>query len=497
VSVIGLAIATPKEAVMTMARRSISVTGFLATLLCLGAGRLFAVDPPAGPQPGMTPWLAGDAPQAVRELMSRTDRESVLNRNIARVYAGEGATAEQELQALLVLHPRWTPALRWLARARAASGSARLGETVLLLLTDTGATSRDFLWVGQLRLDRGEWAGARACLRQAVAKEQDLYLGWLWLGDAEAALGQQAPAREAWLQARDLHAGGDVLLRLAKSSLLAGRRDEGRRWLEEARATPEGRLREDEIRKLAPDLPAIPAPAPVVPPLNPGEKLRYSSRYLFIRFATLETENQGWTEFHGRRAAKLVLTVRSNRGFRFLDIDSRFESLIAEDGSVLAHRNVTSDSVDGRRATSWEMDPATGRSVVRFVVDGLYGFDRLPLPPLVQDGLSVPQLARGLAGTRRLSVLTAIDGTWKGTQLRTVANGRVKWAGRSVDAVQVESEGRYKGPAGLSGVVRTWIGRDARAIPYEVSFKLALGAVVLELSEESGTVGAQMAAALP
>jgi hypothetical protein len=329
-----------------------------------------------------------------------------------------------------------------------------------------------------------------------VAREKDLYLGWLWLGDAEAALGQDAQAREAWLQARDLHAGGDVLLRLARSSLLLGRNDEGRRWLEEARATAEGRLREDEIRQLAPDLPVI-APAPrVAPPLNPGEKLRYSSRYLFFNFATLETENQGWTEFRGRRAARLVLTVRSNRGFRFLDIDSRFESLVAEDGSVLAHRNTTDDSVDGRRATSWEMDPATGRSVVRNVVGGLYGFDHLPLPPLVQDGLSVPQLARGLAGTRRLSVLTAIDGTWKGTQLRTVGNGQVKWAGRTVEAVQVESEGRYKGPAGLSGVVRTWIGRDARAIPYEVSFKLALGSVVLELSTEPGTVGAQIAAAL-
>ena len=481
---------------MTTMRRSTRVAGLLAILLSTGAGRLFAIDPPAAPEPGMAAWLAGDARQAARELASRTDRESVLNRNVARLYAGEPVIAEQELQALLAADPRWTPALRWLARARAASGSPRLVETVLTLLTDKGATSRDFLWVGQLRLDRGEWAGARACLRQAVAMEKDLYLGWLWLGDAEAALGQDAQAREAWLQARELHDGGDVLLRLAKGSLVAGRREEGRKWLEEARATPEGRLREDEIRRLAPDLPAIVPAAQVIPPLNPGEKLRYSSRYFFIRFATLETENQGWTEFHGRRAARLVLTVRSNRGFRFLDIDSRFESLIAEDGSVLAHRNTTNDSVDGRRATSWEMDPATGRSVVRNVIEGLFGFDRLPLPPLVQDGLSVPQLARGLAGTRRLSVLTAIDGTWKGTQLRTVANGRVKWAGRSVEAVQVESEGRYKGPAGLSGVVRTWIGRDARAIPYEVSFKLALGSVVLELSKESGTVGAQIAAAL-
>ena len=132
------------------------------------------------------------------------------------------------------------------------------------------------------------------------------------------------------------------------------------------------------------------------------------------------------------------------------------------------------------------MDPVTGQCVVRQVVEGLFGFDRLPLPPLPQDGVSVLQMARTLARSpARVSVLTAVDSTWKGTELRTVEPQRIRWAGRSVDAVLVEAVGHYKGPAGLSGLMRTWISRDARAIPYKASIKVALGWMVLDLSDDT------------
>jgi hypothetical protein len=83
-------------------------------------------------------------------------------------------------------------------------------------------------------------------------------------------------------------------------------------------------------------------------------------------------------------------------------------------------------------------------------------------------------------------VLTAVDSTWKGTRLRTVGNERIRWAGREVEAVQVEALGQYKGPAGLFGLVRTWISPDARAIPYRAAVKLGLGSIVLELRESDG-----------
>jgi tetratricopeptide (TPR) repeat protein len=443
-------------------------------------------DSSAGSPPGVAAWLEGDAPQAVLDLASRTDREGVVNRAVATLYAGDAAAAERELAALRPREPRWTPALRWLARARAAAGSPGLEETLQALLADRGADSRDFLWIGRLRLDAGEAEAARASLREAVAREEDLYLGCLWLGDAEDALGHAGPAREAWLRARELHAGGDVLFRLGESSLRAGREDEGRRWLEEALATPEGRRREGEIRRLLPGLVAPPVALDLAPPLRPGERLRYSARYLFFRFATVEIENQGFTELRGRRVARVVFSVRSNPGFPLLTIDSRFESFIAEDGSVLAHRNTSRDSTQDRRAAAYDMDPATGQCVVRQVVEGLFGFDRFPLAPLGQDGVSVLQLARALVrAPARVSVLTAVDGTWKGTELRAVAAERLRWAGREVEAVKVEAVGRYRGPAGLSGRVRAWISRDGRAVPYKAAIKIALGSVVLSLRDDS------------
>ena len=431
---------------------------------------------------GVEAWLAGDAAGAAAGLVSRTDREGALNRGVALLYAGDVAAAERELLALRTREPRFTPALRWLARVRAKAGDPALEATLSALLADRGADSRDFLWAGQLQLEGGQADRAAGNLRAAVLREPDLYLGWLWLGDAEAARGRDQEAREAWLRARELHAGGDVLRRLGEGSLRAGRQQEGRALLEEALGTPEGRWREEEMRRLVPDLPTSPPPLPVAPPLEPGERLRYGARYLFVRFATLEMENQGFTEIRGRRAARLVFTVRSNPGFPFLTIDSRFESLIADDGSVLVHRSVSLDSTQARRAAVYEMDQETGECVVRQVVEGLFGFDRLPVPPLDQDGLSILLLARGLARRpSRLSVLTAVDSTWKGTQLRTVGNERIRWAGREVEAVQVEALGHYKGPAGLSGLVRTWISADARAIPYRATVKLALGSIVLEL----------------
>ena len=443
--------------------------------------------PSAAVDPAVTAWLEGDAARAARELLPRADREGRLNRGVALLYAGELAAAEQELAVLRAHEPRWTPALRWLARARGATASAKLEETLQELIAERGADSRDFLWAGRLLLDRREPGRAATCLREAVDREKDLYLGWLWLGDAEEAQGRGQRAREAWLQARNLHAGGDILLRLGENSLRAGRDDEGRRFLAEALATREGRLREEQIRRLLPDLPAPPKAPTIAPPLRAGERLRYNARYLFFTFATLEVVNQGWTEFRGRRASRLVFAMRSKPGFPFLSINSRFESLIAEDGSVLAHRSTSRDSTQTPRTAAYEMDPASSQCVVRQVVEGLFGFDRFPLPPLDQDGVSVLQLARGLARSpARVSVLTAVDSTWKGTALRTVGVERIRWSGTEVESVQVEAVGHYRGPAGLAGIVRAWISRDVRAVPYRATIKVALGSVVLDLEGGPG-----------
>ena len=432
--------------------------------------------------PAAQAWLAGDAAEAARRLEGAVDRVSVLNRGVALVYAGDASGAESELQRLVDREPAWTPALRWLARARAAAGSREWKATLERLLRASGADSRDFLWAGRVWLNAGEAERAAVSLREAVAREPDLYLGWLWLGDAEAALARAPAARAAWQQASKLHAGGELLVRLGVLHAREGQPESARAAFEAALATPEGRPLEATMRELVPDLPPLPAPSPVGFTLAPGETLRYSARYLFFRFATLELSHQGFAELHGRRVARIVVSVRSRPGFPLLKIDSRFESLIAEDGSVLSHRSTSRDSTDTNRAAVYEMNPDDGSCTVRQVVEELFGFETLPLPPLGQDGLSILPLARVVARSRSsLSVLTAVDSTWKGTEL--VARGRVRadWAGCEREAVQVDLVANYRGPAGLSGRVSALVSADARALPYRAAIKLRLGSAVLEL----------------
>lgn len=421
----------------------------LAFVLSLLSASALALEPASQPDtseesPVVRAWLAGDAVLAARLLESSTDRASRLNRGVALLYAGDASGAQRQLLSLVTSEPAWTPALSWLARAVSASGGAGLADTVERLLRTGDASSRDFLWAGRLALSSGEVELAAARLRTAVAREHDLYLGWLWLGDAEQALGRTAQARAAWREAERLHAGGEVLVRLGASH--------------------------------------PPAPPAIALLLEPGESLRYTARYLFFRFATLEMVHQGFSVLNGRRVARVVVSVRSRPGFPLIRIDSRFESLIADDGAVLAHRSTSRDSTQGRRSAAYEMNPDTGECRVRQVEDGLFGFDTLPLPPLGQDGLSILQLARGVARLGSgLSVLTAVDSTWKGTELRAAGRKRVKWAGCDRDAVQVDLLGHYKGPAGLSGRVKAFFSPDARALPYRAEIKLKLGSAVLEL----------------
>ena len=134
---------------------------------------------------------------------------------------------------------------------------------------------------------------------------------------------------------------------------------------------------------------------------------------------------------------------------------------------------------------TYEMDYDRGVCVWRYAEDGLIGVERLPLVPMVQDGVSTLVLAREVARTGRpASVLTAISGTWKGTDMRAAGIERISWRGRQVEAIRVDIGMRYRGTAGLSGVSSTWYSTDSRTLPYRSQFKLPIGSVILELEAE-------------
>jgi hypothetical protein len=224
--------------------------------------------------------------------------------------------------------------------------------------------------------------------------------------------------------------------------------------------------------------------------LNPGEMLRYRVRYLFLTLASVTLETGDPIVYRGRLAHRIVFSARSNDAIPFFHMDSRFESIVDQDGVVLAHRHVASDSDSGSDAAAYDMDPGTHRCTVRTVRDRLFGYAILPLPENAQDGVSVLRVARAVARARDSAVVpTAVDSMWWPTRLQTLGVERIRWQGREVQTVRVKVFGGYRGPGGLSGAVDIWISDDERAVPYRVKMKVAVGSVTLDLlPDETPTV---------
>ncbi len=437
-----------------------------------------------------TAWVNGDVDQVVGELAARgASREAQFNRATALLEQGQPEAAERLFQALGASQPNWLPALRGLARTQRVLGRGELGATVERLLRHSGATSRDFFWAGDVQLNAGRLPDAIAGFSAAVRREPDFYLGWLALGDALLSAGRPGDATVAWRRAADLCATGDVLMRLARTAFESGRQPEGTRLLIEAIAAPDGERFEHEAARLAPGTEFQPDAARHgrVPAgtLRAGEVLRFSVSYLAIGLGRVVLANLGPQDVGGRQAHGLILSARSRPAIFFYRVRNEYRSAVTDFGAVLRHSNVSDDSTARPTMNTYEMDYERGVCVWRYVDDGLLGVERLPLAPMAQDGVSTLVLAREVARTGRpASVLTAVSGTWKGTDLRVAGVERLRWRGREVDAVRVDISARYRGAAGVSGSSSTWFSNDGRALPYRSSFKLPVGSVVLELESE-------------
>ncbi len=452
--------------------------------LSLGLALAATPSPPLVPSsgPGVRAWLLGDAPEALRALESAnaSDRLSRLNRAVVLLYLGQPHEAESLLRQLRAQDPRWTPALRWLARAQYMRGQPEAADSAVSLLARPDADSRDALWAGHFFAERADWAKARDAFARAVDEESGLYLGWLGLGQAEAELGHRTAARQAWLTARDLYGGGEELFLLGRDHWEQGEKEEARRFLQAALASPAGAAHQAEIHRMLPELSAL-AEGPIpYPASEAGEVLLYHAKYLFFSLADLTISNEERVLYRGSWANRLHFHIL---GKGLLHIDSTFESLLAAAGFVLRHTNATADETAPRQAITYEMDQDRRICTIRSVSEDFFGYDRLPLPPGAQDGVSVTQLARALA--RRggsLAVLTATDGTWKGTHLRSAGKEWIRWQNQHVPTVRVEVVGDYKGPGGLSGTTTLWISDDERALPYRARMKVVIGSVRLELA---------------
>jgi tetratricopeptide (TPR) repeat protein len=405
-----------------------------ALSLLLGAAAP-ATSPPAAPG-FVEAWLDGDAAAALAALARLpTSRERDFNEAVALLYSGDAEAAERAFVALRAREGRWLPAVRWLARAQKEQGRPEATLTAATLVELPGATSGDWFWAARLFAERNDLPRARDAFARAVATERDLCLAWRGLGDVENALGHADAARAA--------------------------RTEAEAVCPDAHAQP----------------PALAPPLPPVP-------LRYRAKYLFLKVADVTLTDMGPLVLRDRPARRLALVARSTGAGRLFRIDSRFESLVAEDGTLLANRNLSNDSTSPRNQSVVDFDPAAGLFRGRRVRDGLLLYDVFPAPPLVplRDGLSLIEAARAVARAGGAhSVLRLADATWKGTVIRKVGAERIRWQSREIDTACVEIGILSKGTAGVQGKLQLWISTDDRAIPYRARIAIAIGSIGLEL----------------
>jgi hypothetical protein len=377
-------------------------------------------------------WAEGDVAATLAALSAGPPtREAVLDAAVVRLYAGQAADALAELARLRARYGGWTPALRWLAHAQAQLGQPEALDNACALLGRPDADALDRIWAGDLllKLDRPE--RARAAFDAVVRGNGGVEV------DRQRVVGTPAPVA-AMPQLETDAALGQLL--------------------------PSSRLRS-------------------------GERLRYEARYLIFHVADVSLETSGLEDYAGEPARRVVFTAKSGDGSLFFHIDSRFESVVGTDGAVLAHRHVANDSDAGADEAGYDMDRRAGRCTVRIARDGVFGYHFLPLPENAQDGVSLLMAARALARVRGSAVLpTAVDGLWWPTELRTMSSETIRWRGRAVRAVRMQSRGRYRGAGGVSGAVDIWVSDDERALPYRVKLKVALGSVVLELLPEDAVV---------
>jgi len=416
-------------------------------------------------------------------------KETQLNRATALLESGQADAAERFFLSVRSSRPGWLPGLRGLGRVQQAQGRGEVFTTASRILAHADATSRDFQWAGNLYLDAGRLLDAAAAFRGAVEREPDLYLAWVSLGDALVSMGRSADAVSAWTRAAGLCATGDVLMRLARETLASGQRAAGLVRLQEVLDAPGGEMFRQEAALLAPETAFRLDPSPhgrlPASTLRAGEVLRFSVSYLSLGLGRVVFSNLGLQDAGGRQVHGLRMTARSSPAIFFYRVRNEYRSAVTDLGAVVRHANTADDSTSKPSMVTYEMDYDKGVCVWRYAEDGLIGVERLPLVPMVQDGVSTLVLAREVARTGRpASVLTAISGTWKGTDMRAAGIERISWRGRHVEAIRVDIGMRYRGTAGLSGVSSTWYSTDSRTLPYRSQFKLPIGSVILELESE-------------
>jgi len=229
---------------------------------------------------------------------------------------------------------------------------------------------------------------------------------------------------------------------------------------------------------------------------QPGETLRYSVTWKFLRLGTLSIRTERDTTSSDGSEFTVIMKVESNPTLQFLWIrevnEAHIEASSVTSRHFLARHRNGDDLVEIRH----QFDPAT-RTAITSLTDMNMGkllrCDTVYNATPYVDGASLVFKARELSRTiGRVPVPTMIDGRLCNTTLEMggdVESLHIDAWGQEIRTRRYSAHADWTGgtSSGLGGESTGWVSDDEAAVPIRAEMKILLGSIVLELEQWTRT----------
>jgi hypothetical protein len=218
---------------------------------------------------------------------------------------------------------------------------------------------------------------------------------------------------------------------------------------------------------------------PVSRPFRPGESLRFSVQYGFIKAGSAYLEVPEERDWKGRTVYSLVARAESNAFFsRFYKVRNRIESYWDKQGQF-SWRYAENRREGGYRAKS-EILFDQNRHEAHYSDGGTF-----PIPPQVQDALSSFYYTRFQALPLGGSVVFDYHASHKSQPLEVKVLGRerIQTPAGTFDCVAIEPVLKAGGIFKNKGRLVIWMTEDERRMPVLMRSKVAVGSISVILQE--------------
>jgi hypothetical protein len=220
----------------------------------------------------------------------------------------------------------------------------------------------------------------------------------------------------------------------------------------------------------------------VIQPFRPGESLKFSVQYGFIKAGSAYLEVPDVKDWNGHQVYNLVARAESNSFFsHFYKVRNRIESYWDKQG-LFSWRYTENRREGGYRAKN-EITFDHERHEARYA-DGR----SFPVPPQVQDALSCFYYTRFQALPLGGSIVFDYHASGRSQPLEVKVLGResIQTPAGKFDCVAIEPILKAGGIFKNKGRLVIWITEDDRRMPVLMKSKVAIGSISVVLQKVKG-----------